>query len=125
MAAQAPFDLSEMTVWLDRAGAASVVRQTRPPQRLDGLTIGVAVMARPAPHAGERHPDGDELLYVVAGRANVLLECADGVQQIELGVGAACVVPRGLWHRVVPLGEVTLLYATPGPNTERRPLASG
>jgi quercetin dioxygenase-like cupin family protein len=115
-------DLALQSIGLGRDGAMRLLESTRPPPRVDGLSIGVAVMDRPAPHAGERHPDGDELLYLIAGQATVLLERAEGEERIELAAGNACIVPRGLWHRVVPRGEITLLYATPGPNAERRPL---
>ena len=60
---------------------------------------------------------------LIAGHATVLLERPEGEERIELTAGKALVVPRGLWHRVLPRGEVTLLYATPGPNNERRALA--
>ena len=122
MPTTALFDLAVQSVGFDRGGAISPLANTRPPPRIDGLSIGVAVMERPAPHAGERHMDGDELLHVVAGHATLLLERPEGEERIELAAGAACVVPRGLWHRVVPRGEVRLLYATPGPNNERRPV---
>jgi mannose-6-phosphate isomerase-like protein (cupin superfamily) len=115
-------DLALQSIGLGRDGAMRLLESTRPPPRFDGLSIGVALMDRPAPHAGERHPDGDELLYLIAGQATVLLERAEGEERIELAAGNACIVPRGLWHRVVPRGEITLLYATPGPNAERRPL---
>ena len=120
MPTTALFDLAVQSVGFDRGGAISPLANTRPPPRIDGLSIGVAVMERPAPHAGERHMDGDELLHVVAGHATLLLERPEGEERIELAAGAACIVPRGLWHRVIPRGEVRLLYATPGPNTERR-----
>jgi mannose-6-phosphate isomerase-like protein (cupin superfamily) len=115
-------DLTAQNVGVLRDGAIALLASARPPPRVDGLTIGVAVMDRPAPHAGEMHPDGDELLYVIAGRATVRIERAAGEEQLALGAGESCIVPRGHWHRVVPDGQVTLLYATPGPNTERRPL---
>jgi mannose-6-phosphate isomerase-like protein (cupin superfamily) len=115
-------DLAQQSVGVGRDGAMAVLASTRPPPRVDGLSIGVAVTDRPAPHSGERHPDGDELLYLIAGRATVRLERPEGEECLELTAGSACLVPRGLWHRVVPRGEITLLYATPGPNTERRPL---
>ncbi|HEU4429022.1 MAG TPA: hypothetical protein VFT98_09730 [Myxococcota bacterium] len=115
-------DLAKQSVGFGRDGAISLLPDTRPPPRVDGLSVGVAVMDRPAPHAGERHLDGDELLYLIAGRATILLEPPAGAERFELAAGEACVVPRALWHRVIPNGRITLLYATPGPNTERRPL---
>lgn len=124
MSVTAPFDLSELTARVARDGAVSALRTTRPPPVVDGLSIGIARMSQPPPHAGERHLDGDELLYLIAGRALVVLETEAGEERIELVPGRAIIVPRGLWHRVVPQGEVALLYATPGPHNERRPLPS-
>jgi quercetin dioxygenase-like cupin family protein len=115
-------DLALQGIGFGRDGTMRLLENTLPPPRVDGLSIGVAVMDRPAPHAGERHPDGDELLYLIAGRATVYLERPEGEERIELATGNACVVPRGLWHRVVPRGEIMLLYATPGPGAEWRPL---
>ena len=34
---------------------------------VDGATFGVATMHENSPHDGERHPDGDEVLYLISG----------------------------------------------------------
>ena len=115
-------DLALQSVGFGRDGAISLLANTRPPPIVDGLSVGVAVMDRPPPHAGERHRDGDELLYLIQGEATVLLERPEGEERVELTAGKALVVPRGVWHRVIPRGEVTLLYATPGPNNDHRAL---
>jgi mannose-6-phosphate isomerase-like protein (cupin superfamily) len=115
-------DLARQNVGVLRDGAIALLASTRPPPRVDGLTLGIAVMDRPPPHAGERHLDGDELLYLVAGSATVAIERDEGEERVALAAGDACIVPRGLWHRVLFDRRVTLLYATPGPNNERRPL---
>lgn len=123
MAHPTRLDLTRQNVGVLRDGAIALLASSRPPPRVEGLTIGVAVMDRPPPHAGELHRDGDELLYLIAGRATVRIERPEGEERLVLTAGNACIVPRGHWHRVMPEGEITLLYATPGPNTERRPLA--
>jgi mannose-6-phosphate isomerase-like protein (cupin superfamily) len=100
-----------------------------PPRRIDGYSIGsIPGMDRPAPHNGELHPDGDELLYVVSGRVEVILD--DGDQEsvgaettVQLGSGDACIVPRGVWHRVVPVEPSHLIHVTPGPHGPHRPVA--
>jgi quercetin dioxygenase-like cupin family protein len=116
-------DLSRTSAGILRDGAITPLAATRPPPAVDGLSVGIAITDRPAPHAGERHPDGDELLHLIAGEAVVLIEQPGGEERVALRAGDACVVPRGLWHRVLPQGPITLLYVTPGPSTERRPLA--
>lgn len=119
-----PFDLAEAVIGLRRDGRADRVPQTpgRPPTRIDGYTIGAPVFSQPAPHDGEMHPDGDELLFLVSGRVSVLLDQENGSRAIELAAGQALIVPRGVWHRVVPHGACQLVHVTPGPRGEWRPL---
>jgi hypothetical protein len=42
--------------------ALKVREQADPPIPVDGMTFGVASMSENAPHAGEMHPDGGEVL---------------------------------------------------------------
>ena len=98
-------------------------RATRPgpPERIDGMTVGIVTMDHDAPHRGEVHPDGDEILYVISGRVRVTGE-SEPDAAIELGPGEACIVPRGEWHLVSLLERTQLLHITPGPNGDHRPL---
>lgn len=104
-----------------RMQATTLPEQPDPPLPFDGLTIGVATMAENSPHSGEMHPDGDEVLYLVSGRANVVF-LDDPVDDIELGPGSGLVVPQGMWHRVDILEPSRIVYATPGPNNQFRGL---
>ncbi len=119
------FDLSGSTVALFRSGASEVTANTPgPPRRVDGFTVGAPVMTRNAPHGGEMHPDGDELLFLLSGRADVVLEDGREPRTIALGPGEAVVIPRGVWHRVLLREPSQLLHVTPGPGGEHRPLAA-
>ncbi len=91
-----------------------------PPERIDGLTLGIVRMDASAPHGGEMHPDGDEVLYVISGRLRVTGDSAPDTP-LELGPGQACIVPAGEWHRVEVIEPVQLLHLTPGPGGEHRP----
>ena len=74
-------DLTAEVVGLDRSDRlARIVEQQpgRPPRRIDGLTIGAPQITGDAPHDGEMHPDGDELLYLISGAVTVTLELPDG-----------------------------------------------
>lgn len=44
----------------------------------------------------ERHPDTDELLYILEGRADVTILHDDGPVVTPVGAGRVIVVPRGL-----------------------------
>jgi mannose-6-phosphate isomerase-like protein (cupin superfamily) len=61
----------------------------------------------------ERHPDADELLYVLEGAVDITLLAEGGPAQVSVAAGSAFVVPRGLWHRQLAPKGVTLLAAVP------------
>jgi mannose-6-phosphate isomerase-like protein (cupin superfamily) len=73
----------------------------------------------------ERHPDGDELVYALAGHATMeLVDDADR-REVRIAAGVACVVPTGAWHRLVSGDPCTLLFITPAPaNTEHETVDS-
>ena len=118
-------DLAGEVVGLDGSDRlARLVEQTpgRAPQRIDGFTIGAPWIAGDAPHDGEVHPDGDELLYMVSGAVTVTLELTDGDRLVDLGAGDAVVVPKGVWHQITTREPGRLIHITPGPNGDARPL---
>jgi catechol 2,3-dioxygenase-like lactoylglutathione lyase family enzyme len=82
-------------------------------------------MGTDPPHRGEMHPDGDELLYLVSGSVEIVLEDDDREERVGLEPGQAFVVPRGVWHRVTLREPSHLLYLTPGPGGQYRPLDGG
>jgi mannose-6-phosphate isomerase-like protein (cupin superfamily) len=98
-----------------------------PPHRIDGYTIGaIPDVTGPGPHGGEVHPDGDEFLYVVSGAMNLILDDGDdravGTETtVLLRSGDACIVPRGVWHRLESVEPSYLIHVTPGPNGGHRP----
>ena len=93
---------------LFRDGTSDVAATTHgPPVRIDGYNVGVVrdLQGSP-PHRGEVHPDGDELLYIVSGSIDVVLDDGDrdhvGTEtRHRVGPGEAFIVPRGVWHNVV------------------------
>ena len=85
------------------------------------MTVGIVTLAHDAPHGGEVHPDGDEIVYVISGRLRVTGE-SEPTTAIELGPGEACIVRKGEWHKVSVLEQTQLMHITPGPNGGYRPL---
>jgi quercetin dioxygenase-like cupin family protein len=108
--------------------ATIVPRPPGPPKRIDGYTVGVIPnLEGPSPHRGEVHPDGDELLYLVRGTIEVVLDDGDehtvGVETtVVLHEGDAFVVPRGVWHEVRVVEPAYFVHVTPGPSGNSRPL---
>ena len=120
MTALARFNPKTHVVGLSRKSAAQLLVDTPgPPQAVDGFTFGIASMHESAPHQGEMHPDGDEVLYVISGRIMVLLE-TDPVERVELGEGDGLIVPQGVWHKVDILEPAQIAFLTPGPNNQYR-----
>jgi homogentisate 1,2-dioxygenase len=103
---------------------APVANRRGPPLHPDGLCVGIADMTRDPPHAGERHPDGDEFIYILSGRVAVTVDSAPNAS-LELRQGDACIIPKGEWHRVHLLEPTRLLHITPGPNGDHRQLQAG
>ena len=116
------FDATADTVGLSHDLVAALVpMQADPPIPVDGLTIGIADMSENSPHGGEMHPDGDEVLYLISGHVNVVFE-DDAFDDVDMHPGDGLVVPKGAWHRVDILEPSRIMYATPGPGGEYRPL---
>jgi mannose-6-phosphate isomerase-like protein (cupin superfamily) len=117
-------DLAREVVGIDGSDRrARLVEQTGgPPKRIDGFTVGAPELTGDAPHDGEMHPDGDELLYLISGAVTVTLELADGDRRVDLGAGDAVVVPTGVWHQITMREPGRLIHVTPGPNGDARPL---
>ena len=115
------FDPATHTIALARdLLAASQPHRPDPPIPVDGVTFGVATMSENSPHGGEMHPDGDEILYLISGRARVVfVDTAD--DDVEIRPGDGLVVPKGVWHRVDILEPCQIVYVTPGPNNQFRP----
>lgn len=116
------FDPATDTVGISRALAAALVpAQPDPPIAVDGMTFGVATMAQNAPHNGEMHPDGDEVLYLISGQVNIVFE-DEAQEDVAMQAGDGVVISRGVWHRVDIIEPSQIVYLTPGPGGEYRPL---
>jgi len=72
----------------------------------------------------ERHPAGDEIVYMLSGAMYLVLKLPVGERSVSLTAKHACIVPRGIWHtgKVREPGEA--LFITPGVGTENRPLGA-
>jgi mannose-6-phosphate isomerase-like protein (cupin superfamily) len=76
------------------------------------------------PAEWEMHPHGEELLLVLSGALDVILDSPDGERTIALTAGGACLVPRGVWHRLTMHQPSDLLFVTPPSGTRLRPLGA-
>ena len=65
--------------------------------------------------AWERHPNGDELVQIVAGSTTIDIIVDGKVETHELSAGTTVVVPQGAWHRFHAPNGVSMVTATPRP----------
>jgi mannose-6-phosphate isomerase-like protein (cupin superfamily) len=110
-----PINLAKSPVHFASTGSIEPVLQRGPAHPgVEGRLAGEARMTKSPPHAGEMHPDGDELLYLIEGAVDLVLDAETGERRLALDPGQAFVVPRGVWHRVIVKKPCRLLYFTPG-----------
>ena len=70
----------------------------------------------------EMHPNGDEVVCLLAGRITFVLQEAQGTRSIELtSSGEYVLVPKGTWHTAKVQGPCRMLFVTPGEGTQHRP----
>jgi len=116
-----PIDLSKNPVQFTAEGSIEqVVQKGQAHPAVAGRLAGEARMTKSPPHGGEMHPDGDELLILVEGEVDVVLDDEDGERVTALSPGDAFVVPRRTWHRVIVKSPCRLLHFTPGRSQVRK-----
>jgi mannose-6-phosphate isomerase-like protein (cupin superfamily) len=70
----------------------------------------------------ECHPAGDEILVLLSGEMDVVLDTSRGEERTRLKAGETFVVPKGVWHRGIVHKPGELMFVTPGAGTEHRPV---
>lgn len=65
--------------------------------------------------AWERHPQGDEIVQIVAGETTLRLITAAGRETLALKAGMLIVVPQNAWHQFEAPNGVSVVTATPQP----------
>ena len=94
--------------------------RTQWPERMDGRLMSVFDYSATWTW-WERHPVGDEFVYVITGRVDFLLDDDREQQSIALSPGEGTIVPQGVWHSAVLHRPSTMLFVTPTPaRTEHR-----
>lgn len=114
-----PLDLSSTFVHLSNGGGAELVSLTpsfwrgasggKIYDRLAGIFVFKSSKDLHSTMQ-EMHPEADELLYVVSGAIDVVLEEDDAERTIALDAGQAAIVPRGVWHRLLMRKRGKLLF---------------
>lgn len=128
--APTPIDPAQDYVFLRGTGAADLIEGgakfwSLPPAQLERFGHGwlVAEFVCDADWTDwEMHPEADEVVYLLDGDAELLLEQSGDVHAVRLAGRGLVVVPRGAWHTLKVASPSRLLHVTMGAGTRRRPV---
>jgi mannose-6-phosphate isomerase-like protein (cupin superfamily) len=71
----------------------------------------------------EIHPEGDEVVVLMSGAADFVLDDKGNHRTVTLSTpGAFVIVPKGTWHTARIAVPTSMLFITPGEGTENRPI---
>ena len=118
-----PFESASFTVVMHPDGRSEVKKAVWGPEpRIDGFMAMAPLLTRNPPHAGEMHPGGDELIFLISGRLDIIAEEEGNETVTAMEAGQAVVIPKGVWHRLDIKEPCQLVVMTPGPESKHRPL---
>ena len=104
-----------------------------PEMRQGGIGICLAtVIARDATAADHLvyawpFPLGPEEIEVACGEDEIVVMCPSwlvGERTVELRAGQGCLVPQGIWHRLILGRPSDLLFVTPAHGTRHQPVGA-
>ncbi len=81
----------------------------------DTMTFGMVVLQPGRGHARHDHPDADEILFILSGDGEQML---DDRPAVPIGPGAMIYIPRGVFHSTLNTGweplRFVVVYAPAG-----------
>jgi quercetin dioxygenase-like cupin family protein len=110
-------ELAKLTMFRGRTPQSTMADRKGSGVRLAAYRDGVLFATKFAGKGHwERHPTGDELIYVLDGTGTLEIVGGDGSQFFALHAGMIAVNPQGAWHRFHSAEGVTVMFATPNPS---------
>jgi mannose-6-phosphate isomerase-like protein (cupin superfamily) len=70
----------------------------------------------------EMHPHADEVVYLLGGELELLMEQTAGLQSHRIEGPGMVVVPKGVWHTAKTVVPCRVLHITRGAGTQHRPV---
>ena len=86
-----------------------------------GWLVTAGHATRDWPH-WEMHPQGEELIYVMSGAIELVVEDDEGEHVVPLNPGQLYLMRRGVWHRARVKVPSQTLFVTFGEGTQHRPV---
>lgn len=96
------------------------------PEQTGGNISAVALYFKPGQgHARHNHPETEQLIYVISGKGEMMIEEPDGTQIKQTITGGSLVnIPKGAYHSTFNTGwealRVFAVYSPPGPESVMR-----
>jgi mannose-6-phosphate isomerase-like protein (cupin superfamily) len=87
----------------------------------DGYLVTRFTSTADWPH-WEVHPEGEELVIMLSGRVDLLLDDERRQRTVPLRAGQAWINQRGVWHRAIVHEPADMLFITAGKGTRHRPI---
>jgi mannose-6-phosphate isomerase-like protein (cupin superfamily) len=123
------FELGGTYVQLKDGGGTSQVEAgndfwARLPGRAElaeGRLVWAAAQVRDSAN-WEMHPQGDEVVYLLSGAIDLVVQAGEAERTVTLRPNNACIVPKGIWHRIVVQKPANVLSITPSAGTQHRPV---
>jgi mannose-6-phosphate isomerase-like protein (cupin superfamily) len=123
------FELGATYVQLKDGGAAVQVeagndfwaRLPGRPELGDGRLLWGSSQVRDS-ESWEMHPKGEEVIYLLSGAIDLAVLVGETERAVTLRPNSACVVPRGVWHRLIVHKPASILAITPSLGTQQRPV---
>ena len=73
----------------------------------------------------EMHPAGDEVVCLLSGEVELILERNGELSTIHLNTpGSVVLVPCGTWHTAKVRSPSSMLFVTPGEGTQNKPVST-
>jgi oxalate decarboxylase/phosphoglucose isomerase-like protein (cupin superfamily) len=72
------------------------------------MTFGMVVLQPGKGHARHNHPDADEILFIISGRGDQML---DDQPPVPIRAGAMIYIPRGVFHATLNTSWEPLRFA--------------
>lgn len=68
----------------------------------------------------ERHPAGEEMIILLSGKVDFVLELPEGDKIVPLKPQQTILIPRNIWHRAIVREPGDALFITRGAGTEHK-----
>jgi oxalate decarboxylase/phosphoglucose isomerase-like protein (cupin superfamily) len=93
------------------------------------MTLTVAVLQPGHGHARHNHPDAEQLMYIISGEGDQMVEDDDGTPVVRrITAGMSVYVPTGVFHSTFNTGweplRLLTIYGPSGPEQVLRQTAS-